>query len=160
MALLIALAVVGVLAVRVDADRADAAEQSKVVATASAHLHSEPPVPAGRTPSWPLPLVLLSALGVLRLYPRRGLAVALVLCLAVFGFAAGFHSIHHMGDGKHESACPIAAGAAHLSGVATVHIDIDPSVLVPAERVPPADHDQLRSALRFSTRGRAPPFIA
>jgi hypothetical protein len=69
-------------------------------------------------PALPWPLMLsvatLVLLGSRR--PRRALAVALILVVAVFVFESGVHSVHHLGETDRGEGCALAAASQHLTG--------------------------------------------
>jgi hypothetical protein len=69
-------------------------------------------------PALPWPLMLsvatLMLLGSRR--PRRALAVALILVVAVFAFESGVHSVHHLGEAERGEGCALAAASQHLTG--------------------------------------------
>jgi len=65
---------------------------------------------------WPLVAALagLTAVGARR--PRRNLALALVLLLAVFAFENGVHSVHHLNDQDRGEHCAVASASQHVAG--------------------------------------------
>lgn len=67
---------------------------------------------------WPalLGVLIVVALGWRR--PRRALALAVVLLLAVFVFEDGLHSVHHLADRSEAARCAIAVATAHLTATA------------------------------------------
>lgn len=123
----------------------------------------EPPPPvlaaAPEVPGlpWPALLGVLGAVGVAWRRPRRALALAIVLILAVFAFEDGLHSVHHAGDQHHAATCPVASASAHLSAAA-VDIGSNHDVVLPTagdalERAAPAPV----SRPFCPDQGRAPP---
>ena len=72
------------------------------------------PTPAGVP--WYLVVALsgLAALGARR--PRRNLALALVLLLAIFAFENGLHSVHHLNDQDRGESCAVASASQHVAG--------------------------------------------
>jgi hypothetical protein len=92
--------------------------------------------------------------------PRRALAVAFVLVLAVFAFEHGVHSVHHLDDAAAGATCAVASATAQLAGT-----PVDTSVLCPIAL--PLLHSGLSdSSPELATRscsthqGRAPPLAA
>jgi hypothetical protein len=123
---------------------------------------------AAASPAVPWPAILAAAAALIVAWrrPRRALALAIVLILAVFAFETGVHSVHHLNDLRHREdlrsglTCHVAAATAHLSGtpvdVATHESLVLPShesVVVQAQ--PDVDTRSLSAHL-----GRAPPLSA
>jgi hypothetical protein len=61
-------------------------------------------------------LVVLAAVSAAGMVRRKRLALSLVLLLAVLGFEAGFHSVHHLDDPARAAECAVAVATAHLAG--------------------------------------------
>jgi hypothetical protein len=106
---------------------------------------------------WPALLGMLGAVGMAWRRPRRALALAIVLVLAVFAFEDGVHSAHHVGDQHHAASCPVASASAHLSATA-IDIGCNLDVGLPTagdalERAAPAPV----SRPLCPQQGRAPP---
>lgn len=100
-------------------------------------------------------LVGLTALGARR--PRRKLALALVLLLAIFAFENGVHSVHHLNDQDRGAQCVVASASQHVAGteVDGVRAADAPAPAEPA-LVPPVRI--IRSARSLGPHeGRAPP---
>jgi hypothetical protein len=107
---------------------------------------------------WPAILAAAAALIVGWRRPRRALALAIVLILALFAFENGVHSVHHLNDLRHLDdlrsglTCHVAAASAHLSG--TPVDATTPEYLV-------VQHQPAVDALSLSAhQGRAPPISA
>ena len=114
---------------------------------------------APEMPGFPWPALALVAAAVALGWwrPRRTVALALVLLLAVFAFDDGLHSVHHGMDQARASSCPVAAAATHLhatpvDGVAPCDV-ILPVVALTVE-TSPSDPIAL---LASPEQGRAPP---
>src|SRR5687768_749326 len=60
------------------------------------------------TPIWPFVAVLVAA-ALAALPPRRAVALALVLLLALFAVESGVHSVHHLADQQGAAQCVVAA---------------------------------------------------
>ena len=89
--------------------------------------------------------------------PRRAIALALVLVIALFAFESGLHSTHHLGQAD-ESRCVVAGVSAQLSGD-LVEVAVDPLL----SRVPDAVAvsplaPAVTTRLVAPDAGRAPPF--
>jgi hypothetical protein len=89
--------------------------------------------------------------------PRRAVAFALVLLLAVFAFEDGLHSVHHGMNQTRAPSCPVAAAATHLhatpvDGVASCDVVL-PVVALAVETSP---SDPI-ACLASPEQGRAPP---
>lgn len=114
---------------------------------------------APEAPGLPWP-ALLGALVVVALSwrrPRRALALAIVLLLAVFVFEDGLHSVHHLADRSKTARCAIAVATAHLTATAVdgggaVH-EFLPVIAVLAEVGQPDPVTRILSPVL----GRAPP---
>jgi len=105
-------------------------------------------------------LTMLGALGALAIairWPRRALALALVLVLAIFAFEDGLHSVHHGFDAAKVATCDVAATGQHLSATT---VD-DPVPVITALPTAPmtVEGSPSPSASRFlcPDLGRAPP---
>src|SRR5438034_433251 len=78
-------------------------------------------------------VLALTALTLGRRRPRRGLALGLCLALAVFAFASGFHSVHHLGARDPSHQCAIASIAAQAPADLPMPVRFEPT-LEPAPR--------------------------
>jgi len=76
------------------------------------------PAPVVTRLSWWTPVVLAMAAALAWRRPRRAVALALVLVLAVFAFESGLHSVHHGLDQTQASSCSVAMAGSHLSATA------------------------------------------
>jgi hypothetical protein len=74
-----------------------------------------PGVPA-HAPLWPSAMLAAAVLLVVAT-PRRALAMALLLILAVFAAETAVHSVHHLTD-QQPSRCVAASASAHVHGTA------------------------------------------
>jgi hypothetical protein len=89
--------------------------------------------------------------------PRRTVALALVLLLAVFAFEDGLHSVHHGLNQTPASSCQVAAAGAHLNATAVDDVapcDVVLPVVALAVETPPSDPI---AHLARPEQGRAPP---
>jgi hypothetical protein len=119
-------------------------------------LRAAPPSPGL---SWPVLLgaFIIAAIGWQR--PRRALALAVVLLLALFAFEDGIHSVHHMLD-RSQAKCAVAVAAAHLSadtagdGPVTAVILLAPAVATEIGQPDPV------ALFPSPAQGRAPPIVA
>jgi hypothetical protein len=107
---------------------------------------------------WSALAIVAAALALGSWRPRRAVAFALVLLLAVFAFEDGLHSVHHGMNQTQASSCPVAAAATHLNatpvdGVAPCDVVL-PVVALAVETSPsdPIAH------LASPEQGRAPPY--
>jgi MYXO-CTERM domain-containing protein len=105
-------------------------------------------------------VLVLAMLAALRRRPRAAIGLALVLCLAVFAFESGVHSVHHLSDNAGRASCAIATAGAHVSGAVADPGTGEPSALASPERlvVEPLPHVEGRSPAAH--HGRAPPLAA
>jgi hypothetical protein len=73
--------------------------------------------PAAPLPAWTVlaALVVAGLAGARR--PRRALALALVVFVAVLTLESGVHSVHHLADVDRGESCAVASASQHLSGV-------------------------------------------
>lgn len=113
------------------------------------------PTPAGVP--WYLVVALsgLAALGARR--PRRNLALALVLLLAIFAFENGLHSVHHLNDQDRGESCAVASASQHVAGT-EVEGSLTAAAPAPAEPIRVASVRVIRSARSLGPHeGRAPP---
>jgi hypothetical protein len=136
------------------------------VATSSAPTLAWSSAPAPPTIPWPLMLTVAAVLIVAGRRPRRALALAIVLILAVFAFENGLHSVHHLNDPRHPddlrsgAQCSVAAASAQLAGTPADGATQADVVLTSFERV------ALQQPLSFCLsclavhQGRAPPLPA
>jgi len=116
------------------------------------------PAPPGLP--WP---VLLGALGIVAIgwrQPRRTLALAVVLLLAVFAFQDGLHSVHHLLNKSQRAKCAVAVAAAHLNATTADDSGVA-DVILPAPAVATETGQPDPVALfPSSVQGRAPPIVA
>ena len=113
------------------------------------------PTPAGVP--WYLVVALsgLTALGARR--PRRNLALALVVLLAVFAFESGLHAVHHLNDQDRGESCAVASASQHVAGT-EVEGSLTGDAPAPAEPTRVASVRVIRSARSLGPHeGRAPP---
>ena len=113
------------------------------------------PTPAGVP--WYLVVALsgLAALGARR--PRRNLALALVLLLAIFAFENGLHSVHHLNDQDRGESCAVASASQHVAGTEVDGV-LAAAAPAPAEPAMVASVRVIRSARSLGPHeGRAPP---
>jgi hypothetical protein len=115
---------------------------------------------------WPAILAAAAALIVAWRRPRRALALAIVLILALFAFENGVHSVHHLNEVRHLDdlrsglTCHLAAASAHLSGTPVDATTPEYLVLPSYERLV-VQHQPAVDALSLSAhQGRAPPISA
>jgi len=114
------------------------------------------PTPAGVP--WYLVVALsgLAALGARR--PRRNLALALALILAIFAFENGLHSVHHLNDQDRGESCAVASASQHVAGTEVVEGGLTGDAPAPAEPTRVASVRVIRSARSLGPHeGRAPP---
>src|SRR5262245_3824116 len=109
---------------------------------------------------WPALLcaLLAGALGWRR--PRRAIALAVVLLLAVFAFEEGLHSVHHLNSQTKLVRCSVAAATAHLAAT-TVDSAAGHDVILPVA-THTTESSQTDPVARFicPDQGRAPPLTA
>jgi hypothetical protein len=143
----------------------EAAAQSSTpaVAVPTATWSSAPTPPAV---PWPAILAAAAALIVAWRRPRRALALAIVLILALFAFENGVHSVHHLNDLRHLEdlrsglTCHVAAATAHLSGT-PVDVTTPEDLVLPSYERLVVQHQPAVDALSLSAhQGRAPPISA
>lgn len=106
---------------------------------------------------WPALAIVAAAVALGWWRPRRAVALALVLLLAVFAFEDGLHSVHHGLDQAQAASCQVAAAAAHLHGTLVDGIapcDVILPVVVLAVETSPSDPI---APLASPEQGRAPP---
>jgi len=107
---------------------------------------------------WAALLGALVAIGLARRRPRRAIALAVVLLLALFAFEEGLHSAHHMtGQPTKVLTCPVAVAGAHLSAVevdGTAPLRAIVLVVAMATEPPPA---VLVARFLAPDQGRSPP---
>jgi len=122
--------------------------------------------PAPPAVPWPAMLVAAAALSAVWRRPRRALALAIVLILAVFAFENGVHSVHHLNAlGHHEDlrsgmTCHVAAATAHLAGTPVEATTQESLVLPLHERVVVAPQPAADALSLSAHQGRAPPLSA
>ena len=113
------------------------------------------PTPAGVP--WYLVVALsgLAAVGARR--PRRNLALALVLLLAIFAFENGLHSVHHLNDQDRGESCAVASASPDVAGT-EVEGRVTAAAPAPAEPPRVASVRVIRSVRSLGPHeGRAPP---
>ena len=141
-----------------------AAQASAPAVAAPTATWSSAPTP----PSVPWPAILAAAAALIVAWrrPRRALALAIVLILALFAFENGVHSVHHLSDPRHLEdlrsglTCHVAAATAHLSGTPVDATTPEYLVLPSYERLV-VQHQPAVDALSLSAhQGRAPPVSA
>jgi hypothetical protein len=115
---------------------------------------------------WPAVLAAAAALIVAWRRPRRALALAIVLILAVFAFENGVHSVHHLNDLRHLEdlraglTCHVAAASAHLSGT-PVDVPTQECLVLPSyERLVVQSQPGVDALSLSAHQGRAPPVSA
>jgi hypothetical protein len=116
-------------------------------------------VAAPATPAlpWPFVVAVLLASAVALRWPRRALALGLILLAAVFAFENGVHSVHHLADPGRGSDCALASASQNVSGT-----EVSPIVIERAP-VPLGAAMALRGPASLPDRpfrlheGRAPP---
>jgi hypothetical protein len=97
----------------------------------------------------------LTALGARR--PRRKLALALVLLLAIFAFENGVHSVHHLNDQDRGEQCVVASASQHVAGTEVDGVRAADAP-APAEPALVSPVRIIRSARSLGPHeGRAPP---
>jgi hypothetical protein len=142
---------------------AAARTSTPAVAVPTATWSSAPMLPAV---PWPAILAAAVALIVAWRRPRRALALAIVLVLALFAFENGVHSVHHLNDLRHLEdlrsgmTCHVAAATAHLSGT-PVDATMPEDLVLPSYERLVVQHQPAVDALSLSAhQGRAPPISA
>lgn len=83
-------------------------------------------------------------------------ALALVLILSLFAFAAALHSVHHLGHLNQATKCGVASASAHLAGTAVESVAIEKPALL-LEIIPGALFTDPSIACLAPVQGRAPP---
>jgi hypothetical protein len=128
------------------------------VGSSSFTLRAAAPSPGLSWPGLVGALIISAALGWWR--PRRTLALAVVLLLALFAFEDGVHSVHHMIDKSQQAKCAVAVAAAHLNATTANDAGVaDVFLPAPAEATEIVQPDPV--ALFLSpVQGRAPPIVA
>jgi len=122
--------------------------------------------PALPSVPWPAVLAAAAALIVAWRRPRRALALAIVLILALFAFENGVHSVHHLNDLRHLEdlrsglTCHVAAATAHLSGTPVDATTLESLVLPSYERVVVPVQSVVAARSLSAHQGRAPPLSA
>ena len=122
--------------------------------------------PAPPAVPWPAILGAAAVLAVARRRPRRAMALAIVLILAVFAFENGVHSVHHLNQVRHlddlrsASMCPVAAATAQLAGTPVDGAIDERPMPASAERVVVQQLLRLDSSCLAVLQGRAPPLSA
>ncbi len=106
---------------------------------------------------WPVLVGALLAVALCRERPRRAIALAVVLLLAVLCFEDGLHSVHHLtGQGK-LARCSVSTATAHLRAI-TVDSVANTDIVLPVIAVA-IESRQTDPVARFLSpdQGRAPP---
>jgi hypothetical protein len=88
--------------------------------------------------------------------PRRLVIVVMALTLLVFAFESGLHSIHHLGNDRASSHCPVAWASAHLA-IASAEAPAVVLVRPAADEAGEAEPVVAGSWLFRPDVGRAPP---
>ena len=133
------------------------------VAVPTATWSAAPALPAV---PWPAVLAAAAALIVAWRRPRRALALAIVLILALFAFENGVHSVHHLNDLRHLEdlrsglTCHIAVATAHLSGTPVDATTPEYLVLPSYERLVVQAQPDVAALSLSAHQGRAPPISA
>ena len=83
-------------------------------------------------------------------------ALALVLILLLFAFAAGLHSMHNLGHLNQAAQCAVASAYTHLAGTAVESVTIEIPAL-PLEIVPRTRFTDPSIVCLGPVHGRAPP---
>jgi hypothetical protein len=106
---------------------------------------------------WPAAVVIAAAAALAWLRPRRTMAIALVLLLAIFALEDAVHSVHHGFDQAQATSCAVAAVGAHLT--ATTDSGADPCEILLAVAALSAPPRASSPAARSTgpDLGRAPP---
>jgi hypothetical protein len=136
------------------------------VEASSAPLATWTSAPAPPAVPWPAVLAAAAALIVAWRRPRRALALAIVLILALFAFENGVHSVHHLNDLRHLDdlrsglTCHVAAATAHLSGTPVDATTLESLVLPSYERVVVPTQSVAAARSLSAHQGRAPPLSA
>ncbi len=89
--------------------------------------------------------------------PRELAALGLVVVLSVISVESAVHSVHHLSDPRSASSCPVASGAQHVPGAATVHADLWTPHLIVAGPPPLAPDTTPPDRFARPDEGRAPP---
>jgi hypothetical protein len=106
---------------------------------------------------WPLLVAALIAIALGWRRPRRALALAMVLLLAVLCFEDGLHSVHHLTGQAKPVRCAIATATAHLMATAVDSVATTDIVLpVVPVAIEIAQSDPVARFL-CPDQGRAPP---
>ena len=105
-------------------------------------------------------VLALTALTLGRRRPRRGLALGLCLALAVFAFASGFHSVHHLGARDPSHQCAIASIAAQAPADLAMSVDFEPTLELERRSGAHADDRAPAGQALRPDSGRAPPALA
>jgi hypothetical protein len=107
--------------------------------------------------TWPVVVVIAAVAALAWARPRRTIAIALVMLLAIFAFEGAVHSVHHGFDQAQAASCAVAAVGAQLS--ATADGGTDPCEIVLAVTALSAPPRASSPATRSTgpDLGRAPP---
>jgi len=105
---------------------------------------------------WPAIVVALSAVALGWRRPRRAVALALILLLAVFAFEGARHSVHHGFDGRF-SACAMATAAAHVTATEVDSCAPSEVILPLMPMAAETAHGAPAARVDCPDRGRAPP---
>ena len=114
--------------------------------------------PAAPVPAWPLvaALVALGLAGARK--PRRALALALIVVVAIFTLETGVHSVHHLTDVDRGESCAVASASQHISGT-EVDLSLVDVALPAAAQVAAIGVFVERSRITGPAQGRAPPAL-
>jgi MYXO-CTERM domain-containing protein len=109
---------------------------------------------------WYLFVLVLAMFTAVRRRPRAAISLAIVLCLAVFAFQSGVHSVHHLDDSAGRASCAIATAGAHMSGAVADPGTGEPSALASPERLVVELLPHVEGRSPAAHHGRAPPLAA
>ena len=92
--------------------------------------------------------------------PRRALALAIVLVLALFAFENGVHSVHHLSDRAATATCAVASATAHVAGT-SVDAGTAEAIILPSSERLVLDHQPNVVVRSLAVhQSRAPPLAA
>ena len=120
-------------------------------------LHAWVAAPAPPAMPWPLVVGLLAASVVALRWPRRAVALGLVLLAAVFAFENGVHSVHHLTDPGRGGDCALASASQNVSGTEVSPVVVDWVPVVLGATPPRRDPSILPDRPFRLFEGRAPP---
>ena len=140
----------------VDVAEAPAPPSLLPVAAEEPSRHAWSAAPAAPIPAWPLvaALVALGLAGARK--PRRALALALVVVVAIFTLETGVHSVHHLTDVDRGESCAMASASQHITGT-EVEVSVASESLPAARQVAAFGVFVERSRVTGPVHGRAPP---